>query len=300
MRAIRLRKHKLRRLSNMGLLRLAEYLEGVNFAAYVDLIQTPWRLALLNLIGGIFRGLGIGLGFTIIAGTIVMLLQQLEVLNIPTSANLSPIWSPSCKLSCTQDSIRIKGRGVAVKWDRIRKQLESEKREVETRRRVRNESADLGDSMRDEISELSMYDNHPADVASELFLRGMAVGDEVREEAYLEDIDEALKRIDAGTYGVCAECGREITSERLEAMPTARYCIDCQEDAERRKKRRHRPVEEDVLWPGFGAVWLDDHDQTGFDGEDAYQAVARFQEPLWRGNVRTAGSGRQYRLCRPD
>ncbi|GLG01092.1 hypothetical protein Alches_11310 [Alicyclobacillus hesperidum subsp. aegles] len=83
MSAIRLRKQRLRRLSDRGLLRLAEYLEGVNFAAYVDLIQTPWRLALLNLIGGIFRGLGIGLGFTIIAGTIVMLLQQLEVLNIP-------------------------------------------------------------------------------------------------------------------------------------------------------------------------------------------------------------------------
>ncbi|GLG01091.1 molecular chaperone DnaK [Alicyclobacillus hesperidum subsp. aegles] len=168
-----------------------------------------------------------------------------------------------------------------MKWEHMRQRLENQKREVEARLSVRNESADLGDSMRDEISELSMYDNHPADVASELFLRGMAVGDEVREEAYLEDLDEALKRIDAGTYGVCAECGREISAERMEAMPTARYCIECQEDAERRKKHRHRPVEEDVLWPGFGAVWLDDHDQTGFDGEDAYQAVARFQEPAF-------------------
>jgi len=62
---------------------LTEYLEGVNFAAYVDLLQTPWRLALLNLIGGIFRGLGIGLGFTVIAGLVVLILQQLELLNLP-------------------------------------------------------------------------------------------------------------------------------------------------------------------------------------------------------------------------
>lgn len=66
-----------------GVAHLAEYLEGINFGAYVALIQKPWRLAFTNLLGGIFRGLGIGLGFTIIAGTLVLLLQQLEVLNLP-------------------------------------------------------------------------------------------------------------------------------------------------------------------------------------------------------------------------
>lgn len=79
----RLRRRHGRDLTDMGLRRLAEYLEGINFGAYVDLIQKPWRLALSNLIGGIFRGLGIGLGFTIIAGTLVLILQQLEVLNLP-------------------------------------------------------------------------------------------------------------------------------------------------------------------------------------------------------------------------
>ncbi|ACV58327.1 DUF5665 domain-containing protein [Alicyclobacillus acidocaldarius] len=80
MRHRRRRRHS---LTHLGLLRLTEYLEGVNFAAYVDLLQTPWRLALLNLIGGIFRGLGIGLGFTVIAGLVVLILQQLELLNLP-------------------------------------------------------------------------------------------------------------------------------------------------------------------------------------------------------------------------
>ncbi|SIT00519.1 DUF5665 domain-containing protein [Alicyclobacillus vulcanalis] len=77
------RRKRRHTLTNLGLLRLAEYLEGVNFAAYVDLLQTPWRLALLNFIGGIFRGLGIGLGFTVIAGIVVLVLQQLELLNLP-------------------------------------------------------------------------------------------------------------------------------------------------------------------------------------------------------------------------
>ena len=42
------------------------------------------------------------------------------------------------------------------------------------------------------------------------------------------DIDQALMRIDEGTYGVCARCGREIPERRLEALPTARYDADCQ------------------------------------------------------------------------
>jgi DnaK suppressor protein len=46
-------------------------------------------------------------------------------------------------------------------------------------------------------------------------------------------IEEALSRIEAGNYGVCSNCGREIRAGRLRAMPWARYCIDCQELAEK-------------------------------------------------------------------
>jgi DnaK suppressor protein len=46
-------------------------------------------------------------------------------------------------------------------------------------------------------------------------------------------IEEALKRIEAGTYGICTNCSNEIRSGRLKAMPWARYCIDCQELAEK-------------------------------------------------------------------
>jgi DnaK suppressor protein len=49
------------------------------------------------------------------------------------------------------------------------------------------------------------------------------------------DIDQALLRIEEGTYGKCARCGREIDQRRLEAVPTARYDAECQAIIERAK-----------------------------------------------------------------
>ena len=49
-----------------------------------------------------------------------------------------------------------------------------------------------------------------------------------RESQLVADIDQALLRIDEGTYGVCARCGEPISDARLEALPTARYDAACQ------------------------------------------------------------------------
>src|ERR671917_2748848 len=49
-----------------------------------------------------------------------------------------------------------------------------------------------------------------------------------RESQMVADIDQALMRIDEGSYGNCARCGKEIPERRLEALPTARYDADCQ------------------------------------------------------------------------
>ncbi len=61
------------------------------------------------------------------------------------------------------------------------------------------------------------------DVNQELALR---LGE--RESQMVADIDQALLRIDEGSYGVCARCGKKINERRLEAMPTARYDAECQ------------------------------------------------------------------------
>jgi RNA polymerase-binding protein DksA len=54
----------------------------------------------------------------------------------------------------------------------------------------------------------------------------MSVLDRLEEQ--LLDIDRALERIDEGTYGICTNCGKPIQAERLEALPWAELCIDCQ------------------------------------------------------------------------
>jgi DnaK suppressor protein len=55
-------------------------------------------------------------------------------------------------------------------------------------------------------------------------------------------VSEALKRIDKGAYGICAECEEPIMEKRLKALPWAKYCIACQERAD----RVGAPVEDDV------------------------------------------------------
>jgi DnaK suppressor protein len=68
--------------------------------------------------------------------------------------------------------------------------------------------------------------NHLADDASELC--GNA-------EELIAQIDGALKRMDAGSYGTCERCGQPIAAERLEALPYAAYCITCQSEVERER-----------------------------------------------------------------
>jgi RNA polymerase-binding transcription factor len=54
-----------------------------------------------------------------------------------------------------------------------------------------------------------------------------------RNEQHLAQVEAALARLDVGTYGACASCGRPIAPERLEAIPWAALCIDCQRTAGR-------------------------------------------------------------------
>jgi RNA polymerase-binding protein DksA len=74
-----------------------------------------------------------------------------------------------------------------------------------------------------------------AAAASQVFeqLRDLALGDRSRQT--LEAVDAALARLDAGTYGTCTSCGRGIAAERLEAIPSAALCIDCQRTTPRRR-----------------------------------------------------------------
>ena len=72
-----------------------------------------------------------------------------------------------------------------------------------------------------------------AAAASQVFAqqRDLALRD--RTLQHLELVEAALARLDAGTYGACTSCGKPIAPERLEAIPWAAFCIDCQRSAGR-------------------------------------------------------------------
>lgn len=72
-----------------------------------------------------------------------------------------------------------------------------------------------------------------SDRSFELRIRG-------RERKLMDKVDEALARIDEGTYGICAGCGEEIAVKRLQARPVAKYCIDCKTRQEQREKEQGR------------------------------------------------------------
>jgi DnaK suppressor protein len=81
-------------------------------------------------------------------------------------------------------------------------------------------------SLEDETGELVHVDQHLGDVATATFDREFDLGLEEDAEEILAAIDDALRRIDEGTYGICARCGRDIGAERLRAVPYATLCID--------------------------------------------------------------------------
>jgi DnaK suppressor protein len=88
-------------------------------------------------------------------------------------------------------------------------------------------------SISEELGELAEggTDNHLADTATAMYDRELDDGLEEGARETLVEIDAALQRIDAGTYGSCEVCGKPIGAERLSAIPWARLCIDDQRRA---------------------------------------------------------------------
>jgi len=87
-------------------------------------------------------------------------------------------------------------------------------------------------------TELSSADQHPAEQATETMERELDMGVAHRMDRELAEVEAALGRIDDGSYGRCELCGQTIGEERLEVMPSARYCIEDQAKAEHDPTRR--------------------------------------------------------------
>jgi DnaK suppressor protein len=89
---------------------------------------------------------------------------------------------------------------------------------------------------RAEGSEASAFGMHQADAGSDAYDRDFALSLLSQEQDALYEIDQALKRIDVGTYGVCEMSGKSIPRARLEAIPFARFTVECQSQLEKQSK----------------------------------------------------------------
>ncbi len=116
--------------------------------------------------------------------------------------------------------------------DRFRGLLLDERKRVVAA--LQNLHDDHAGTLTDESGEEAAFDNHLADTATETYDRELDYTLEENSEHVLADIDAALKRIEDGTYGTCTSRGEQIPVERLEALPWATLCIDCQRERERR------------------------------------------------------------------
>src|SRR5438045_9063863 len=91
---------------------------------------------------------------------------------------------------------------------------------------------------RAEGSEASAFGMHQADAGSDAYDRDFALSLLSQEQDALYEIDQALKRIELGTYGICEMSGKQIPRARLEAIPFARFTVKCQSQLEKRSEER--------------------------------------------------------------
>ena len=132
--------------------------------------------------------------------------------------------------------------------------------------------------MRESLSELSVIDNHPADIGTEVYERERDVAERDRLKGKVQAIDSALEQWEKGKYGICEHCGQEIPAERLEALPYTTVCMGCsrEEETEEQHSFQREPVENELLNRPFARTFNDHKGQVEFDGEDSWQAVARY------------------------
>jgi len=117
---------------------------------------------------------------------------------------------------------------------------EFKKKLIELRGRVTDEMQQLGggslkQSQRDASGDLSAYTFHMADVASDSFDRELSWDRASVEQKVLYHIDDALKKIEDGSYGTCEGCGKKINKQRLKAIPYAKLCRQCKEQHEQKR-----------------------------------------------------------------
>ena len=95
---------------------------------------------------------------------------------------------------------------------------------------------DASKSPREASGDLSAYTLHMADMAADTYERELSMSIVSSEQDILYQIDDALRRLDDGSFGICQQCSQAITMSRLKAVPYASLCINCQRTKEHKTK----------------------------------------------------------------
>ena len=114
---------------------------------------------------------------------------------------------------------------------RFRKLIEAERDRV--RRNLGIIEEEISDRTLNKSSGSQGYSNHMADIGSDAIEQEQAFLHASQETEYLKQLDEALKRVENGTYGVCETCGDKIPQKRLEAYLAAELCVACKSKQEK-------------------------------------------------------------------
>ncbi|MEA2030283.1 MAG: TraR/DksA C4-type zinc finger protein [candidate division Zixibacteria bacterium] len=95
-------------------------------------------------------------------------------------------------------------------------------------------------TIRESTGDISSYSYHMADQGTDAMEREKGFMFASRSGRLIYHIDEALRRIEDGTYGKCLICGKQISKDRLDAVPHARMCIKCKSTEEGSKTEREK------------------------------------------------------------
>lgn len=95
-------------------------------------------------------------------------------------------------------------------------------------------------TLKESTGDLSSHSYHMADQGTDAMEREMAFMMSSKSGRLIYHIDEALRRIEDGSYGKCFKCKKQISVARLEAVPHARFCIECKEAEEQNKATRKK------------------------------------------------------------
>jgi len=137
---------------------------------------------------------------------------------------------------------------------------------------------DIGEASNFSSTELSSYDNHPAELGTEVFNLGMNLNLKANEINLIKEIDRAFKKIEKGNFGLCERCKNEIAKERLEVRPYVRLCIDCENEQNNEKEnvKKARPIEEEVIGSPFEKKYLNKQEDDEYEGLDYLNDLMKY------------------------